>query len=92
MPPKKTAKVLDNYFEDVSRSGMFFEGFGIDHLHSKIFPMHGTADLKNWQPIENKKVNTYFKNYPGYLSSNDSLLANETELAELATNIRNSQK
>lgn len=30
---KKTAKILDNYFDDVSRTGMFFEGFGVDHLH-----------------------------------------------------------
>jgi diadenosine tetraphosphate (Ap4A) HIT family hydrolase len=86
---KKVAKLLDSHFNDVSRSGMFFEGFGVDHLHSKVFPMHGTGDLKNWAPIESKKVNTYFEQYPGYLSSNDSNRADDEKLAKLAEDIRN---
>ena len=44
---KKVAKLLDETFEDVGRTGMFFEGFGVDHLHSKLFPMHGTKN-KEW--------------------------------------------
>src|SRR3990167_5725986 len=39
---KKVALLLDKAFDDVGRTGMFFEGFGVDHLHSKLFPMHGT--------------------------------------------------
>lgn len=85
---KKVAKLLDGFFPDVSRSGMFFEGFGVDHLHSKLFPMHGTGDLKNWQPIESKTIRTYFENYPGYLSSNDSERADDEKLAKLASQIR----
>lgn len=88
---KQVAQVLDRYFEDVSRCGMFFEGFGVDHLHSKLFPMHGTGSLKEWQPIESKKIKTYFEQYPGYLSSNDSERANDQALAQLAENIRESQ-
>jgi histidine triad (HIT) family protein len=88
---KQTANVLTNYFDDVSRCGMFFEGFGVDHLHSKLFPMHGTGDLKNWAPIESgNKNNTFFETYPGYLSSNDSLRADDDHLAELARKIRES--
>ena len=49
---KKVAQLLDNYFEDVERCGLFFEGYGVDHLHSKLFPMHGTANAKEWLPIE----------------------------------------
>lgn len=89
---KKTAQILDNYFDDVSRTGMFFEGFGVDHLHSKLFPMHGTGNLEQWKPIESKNNVSYFKKYPGYLSSNDSLQADNNELAELAKAIQNSQK
>jgi diadenosine tetraphosphate (Ap4A) HIT family hydrolase len=85
---KKVAKLLDSHFDDVSRCGMFFEGFGVDHLHSKLFPMHGTGDLKNWAPIESKKVNTYFDQYPGYLSSNDSNRADDEKLAKLAEDIK----
>jgi len=87
---KKTAQVLDNYFEDVARCGMFFEGFGVNHLHSKLFPMHGTGKLENWQMIESQENNTYFKKYPGYLSSNDSDRANDAKLADLANKIRKS--
>jgi len=85
---KKVANLLDSHFDDVSRCGMFFEGFGVDHLHSKLFPMHGTGDLKNWAPIESKKVNTYFDQYPGYLSSNDSNRADDEKLAKLAEDIK----
>ncbi|MCC6710781.1 MAG: HIT family protein [Candidatus Pacebacteria bacterium] len=89
---KKVAKILDHYFIDVSRCGMFFEGFGVDHLHSKLYPMHGTGDLNSWAPIESKTIRTYFDQYPGYLSSNDSDRADDRELADLAEKIRASQK
>ena len=38
---------------------MFFEGYGIDHLHSKLFPMHGTGDKSDFKQIESK-LNKYF--------------------------------
>jgi diadenosine tetraphosphate (Ap4A) HIT family hydrolase len=87
---KKVANVLDNYFEDTARTGMFFEGFGIDHLHSKLFPMHGTGDMKAWANIESGKMNKFFKLYPGYLSSNDSGRADDQQLLNLAREIRKS--
>lgn len=85
---KKTAQILDNYFADVARCGMFFEGYGVDHLHSKLFPMHGTAKTADWQPIESSTMNTFFEKYPGYLSSNNSNRADDEKLAELAKGIR----
>lgn len=39
---KKVAKLIDSRLPDVGRTGMIFEGFGIDHVHAKLFPMHGT--------------------------------------------------
>ncbi len=42
---KKVAKILEQAFPDVARCGMFFEGYGVDHIHSKLSPMHGTADM-----------------------------------------------
>ncbi len=86
---KKVANVLDSYFLNVGRTGMFFEGFGVDHLHSKLFPMHGTGDMKKWANIESKKIKDYFEYYPGYLSSNDSERADDKELSDLAEKIRN---
>lgn len=87
---KTVATILDNYFDDVSRCGMFFEGFGVDHLHAKLFPMHGTGDMTDWTPIESKERRMFFETYPGYLSSNDSERADDAELAALAAAIRES--
>ena len=89
---KKAAKVLDATFEDVERTGMFFEGFGVDDLHSKLFPMHGTGDLNEWKNIESEKIKTYFEKYPGYLSSNDSHRAEDNELTKLAERLRETAK
>ncbi len=88
MASKKVAKILDNYFEDVGRSGLIFEGFGVDHLHSKLVPMHGT-NISGWKPIESK-LEKYFNLYPGYLSSHDHKREDDNKLAELAKNIRES--
>ena len=87
---KKVAQVLDNYFDNVSRCGMFFEGFGVDHLHSKLFPMHGTGKLNDWQMIESETFDKYFNKYPGYLSSNNSKRADDQKLATLAQAIQDS--
>lgn len=89
---KKVAQVLDNHFEDVARCGMFFEGYGVDHLHSKLFPMHGTGGVEGFEMIESTGFDKYFEKYPGYLSSNNSSRAQDDELSKLAKNIRNSQQ
>lgn len=90
---KKVAKLLDASFDDVGRTGMFYEGFGVDHLHSKLFPMHGIGKLKEWKPIESSnKMKAFFEKYPGYLPSNDSERANDEELSKLAAKIRDTAK
>ncbi|MBI3486181.1 HIT family protein [Candidatus Daviesbacteria bacterium] len=86
---KKVAKLLDRAFDDVGRTGMFFEGFGVDHVHSKLFPMHGTADMEKWQPIESKRKDFYQK-YPGFLSSHDSERMADEKLAKVAEKIKKS--
>lgn len=91
---KKVALLLDSYFDDVARCGMFFEGYGVDHLHSKLYPMHGTAGQTEGQKLESSKMREFFVTYPGYLCSNNSDRADDHQLAELAQKIRaqNSQK
>ena len=85
---KKVAKLLDATFEDVGRTGMFYEGFGVDHLHSKLFPMHGTKK-QEWKPIESgSKMKEFYEKYPGFLSSHDSERADDKELSILARQIR----
>ena len=84
---KKVAKLLDQKLADVERTAMVFEGFGIDHVHAKLFPMHGTANMAEWKPIESK-IETYFTKYPGYISSHDANQASDTDLDLLAKRLR----
>jgi diadenosine tetraphosphate (Ap4A) HIT family hydrolase len=83
---KKVAKLLDKKFDDVGRTGMILEGFGVDHAHAKLFPMHGTKNLE-WRPIA-PKIDKYFEKYEGYISSHDHKRADDKKLAELAKRIR----
>ncbi|MEO8582084.1 MAG: HIT family protein [Patescibacteria group bacterium] len=84
---KKVGKLLDAKLDDVGRTGLLAEGFGIDHAHVKLFPMHGTKDMSTWRPSESK-VSKYFDQYEGYLSSHDFERADDVQLAELAKKIQ----
>lgn len=84
---KRVAKLLDAKLEDVGRTAMVFEGYGVDHVHAKLFPMHGTADLKEWRNIESN-VDKYFDQYEGYISSHDYERGDDTSLSALAKKIR----
>lgn len=83
---KKTAKLIDTKLPDVGRTGMILEGFGMDHLHAKLFPMHGTK-MAEWRPIESN-IDKYFEKYEGYISSHDYKRASDEKLAHLAKKIR----
>lgn len=79
---KKVAKILDTKLEDVGRTAMVFEGFGVDHIHAKLFPMHGTR-MENWKPI-NSGINKFFERYEGYISSHDADKADDQMLEKLS--------
>lgn len=83
---QKVGKLLDSALEDVGRTGMIFEGFGVDHVHAKLFPMHGTK-MTEWKQMKSK-VDKFFKQYEGYISSHDYKRADDIHLAELAKKIR----
>ncbi|MEK9160640.1 MAG: HIT family protein [Patescibacteria group bacterium] len=84
---KTVGKKIDAALPDVGRTGLLAEGFGVDHAHVKLFPMHGTADMDTWKPIEFRRTD-FYEIYPGYLSSHDAGRADDGELAELAKKIR----
>jgi diadenosine tetraphosphate (Ap4A) HIT family hydrolase len=79
---KHVAKLLDEKLDDVGRTGMIFEGFGVNHVHSKLFPMHGTKDEEWKQRVS--KVDKFFENYEGYISSHDYKRADDEWLANIA--------
>jgi len=84
---KKVAKLIDAKLPDVGRTGMILEGFGVDHLHAKLFPMHGTEKVGEWQPIKSN-VDKFFDKYEGYISSHDYKRADDAKLELLAQKIR----
>ena len=84
---RKVALILDQALDDVGRTGMIFEGYGVDHLHAKLFPMHGTGNSSEFKPIASSYMK-YFQKYEGYISSHDAAKADEAELTELARRIR----
>lgn len=87
---KKVAKMIDAGFEDVGRTGLIAEGFGVDHLHMKLFPMHGTKN-DEWKQ-HNSHVEKTFSLYEGYVSSHNGPRANDEELFKISEMIKNSNK
>ncbi len=83
---KKVALLLDACFDDVGRTALVLEGFGIDHVHAKLFPLHGTPK-HGWHSIHSTD-RTIFERYPGYVASNDGLRADDLVLATLAERVR----
>lgn len=85
---KNVAGILDDKLDDVGRTGIIFEGFGVNHLHSKLFPMHGTRDMEESEEIKSK-VNKFFDKYEGYISSHDYYKrADDEKLKKIAKKIR----
>lgn len=83
---KGVAKKIDAAFPDVGRTGLIFEGFGVDHLHAKLSPMHGT-NSDEWKQHRSGE-RRFFETYPGFISSHDSERADDTALSALAARIR----
>lgn len=99
MPDKELAKLtvkagivgrlLDAAFDDVARTALIYEGFGINHVHAKLFPLHYT-NQKKWTPIHTD-YNKYFDKYEGYVSSHEYHGQNP-DLDTLAEKIRDVAK
>lgn len=84
---KIVGKLLDKKLENVGRTGLIFEGFGVDHIHAKLFPMHGTANIEKWEKISSN-VDKFFEKYEGYISSHDYKRMPDEELEKIAKKIR----
>jgi histidine triad (HIT) family protein len=84
---KKVALLLDKALDGVARTGMAYEGYEVDHLHSKLIPMHGTGNDSNFRAIDGT-LGPFLHRYEGYLSTHDCERANDSELEKLAAYIR----
>ena len=86
---KKVAKILEQGLK-VARCAIVFEGYGINHLHCKLIPLHGTKKDQQWLPIHSvKEANPYFDKYEGYISSHDGLRVSNEELEKEIKEILN---
>lgn len=71
---------------NVQRVGMIVEGMGVNHLHIKLYPMHGIEG--EWQQnIWGKKI--FFNEYPGYLTTEVGEQADFQTLADIQKQIQN---
>lgn len=84
---QKAAKRIQLAFEDVGRVALVCEGLGVNHLHVKLFPMHGTGDMDKWEVREDLNKTDFYETYPGYISSHDSEMADMDKLKQIADTI-----
>ena len=77
---KKVAKLLEKSLE-VKRVSIVLEGMGVDHVHAKLYPLHGLKDKFEEILIKNK---VFFDKYPGYITTVMGERPNDQELEELA--------
>lgn len=86
---KKVSGILMKYFKDVGRVGLMMEGTGIDHAHTKLFPMHGTEHMKNgeWKQYLDTG-GKYFKKYEGYITSVEGPRVKDEEIKSLANELK----
>lgn len=80
---------LTRAFPGIDRSSLVFEGFGIGHLHGKIYPLHGTRDTRTGALIVVRSpCKDFYPGYRGFTSSNASNPAEAEELQRIADLIR----
>ena len=81
---KKISKILDKNLE-VKRTAMVMEGMGVNHVHIKLYPLHGLKDKfkETWA-----KDKIFFDEYQGYLTTKLGPEANKDKLKKIAEKIR----
>lgn len=81
---KKVAKMLEVGL-DVQRVSIVIEGMGINHVHVKLYPLHGLNEkfTEMWAPNR-----IYFDKYEGYISTQLGPEKTQDELERVAAKIR----
>ena len=81
---KKVAKILERGL-GVKRVAMVMEGTAVNHVHIKLYPLHG---LKSKDEKSVAKERVFFEKYEGYISTLLGPTADISELKKLANEIR----
>jgi histidine triad (HIT) family protein len=80
---KKVAKLLENKLK-VKRVAIVMEGLGINHVHIKLYPIHGLDEKFKEMWAKDKK---FFERYEGYISTQLGPQKSMEELKEIAERI-----
>lgn len=85
---KKVAKILEQGL-GVKRIAMVIEGMETDHVHIKLYLLHGIKNklIKRWV-----KEKVWFDKYEGYISTQRGGMVDIAELKKLAEKIKNKAK
>lgn len=86
---KTVQKILQDVLPSVGRVGFVIEGLGVNHLHMKLFPLHGTSDPNK---TFRSKINTYNATCGGYISTHNYYGYPEEKLKALHKKILSQQK
>jgi len=73
----------------VKRVGLVMEGLGVNHVHMKLYPMHGLKDKFQEQWASEKK---FYEKYEGFLSTHTGPKKELSELKTIAEEILNNSK
>ena len=84
---KKIAKLLEKALK-AKRIAMVMEGMGVNHVHIKLYPLHG-LDKKFKETWAKDKI--FFNEYCGYISTQLGPQADIKELKKLAEKIKKSK-
>ena len=82
---KKVTKLLEDKL-NVKRVAIVMEGLGINHVHIKLYPLHGLSEKfeETWA-----KEKIYFEKYQGYISTQLGPQKTIEELKKTANKIKN---
>lgn len=83
---QKVVEILKAWLK-VNRVAMVFEGTWVNHLHTKLYPLHGI--WPNRETNETKQE-VYFDQYEWYLSTKLGPKAEPNQLQKVADEIKNS--
>jgi len=82
---KKVSKLLEKGLK-VKRVAMVMEGLGVNHVHIKLYPIHG-LDKKFEETWANERI--FFDKYCGYISTQLGPKKGSQELEKVANKILN---
>ncbi|MEM6997860.1 MAG: HIT family protein [Patescibacteria group bacterium] len=84
---RQVAQKISSVYKEVERCAMVFEGYGVDHLHAKLIPLHATAGSE-WRQF-NHHDDKFFTEYEGYISTHEPAdMADADWLKKTAEKIR----